>query len=187
MIFLNTFLYYTLFSSIILFYGIGLSKTVEIGITKFSSLIFYIKVIISIISTTLLTWVVTQFILVPLNLVELFPLIAILFFICINIFVDSLIRLTAGMTGPEYIISLFIILISIFESSTILNTLVICLSSFTSFLIMIPVAIIFKKRVCTNGQKLDEKYYSLFFFFLAILMIVISVFDYNWLQKGVIK
>ena len=187
MIFLNTFLYYTLFSSIILFYGIGLSKTVEIGITKFSSLIFYFKVIISIISTTLLTWVVTQFILVPLNLVELFPLIAILFFICITIFVDSLIRLTAGMTGPEYIISLFIILISIFESSTILNTLVICLSSFTSFLIMIPIAIIFKKRVCTNGQKLDEKYYSLFFFFLAILMIVISVFDYNWLQKGVIK
>ena len=73
MMFLKTLLNYTLFSSILLFYGIGLNKTVEIGITKFSSIIFYIKSIITIFSTSSLTWLLTYYILMPINLVELFP------------------------------------------------------------------------------------------------------------------
>ncbi len=187
MMFLRTLLNYTLFSSILLFYGIGLNKTIEIGITKSSSLIFYIKSVITIFSTSSITWLLTHYILIPINLVELFPLICILLFICINIFVDSLIRLTSGFTAPEYVVSLLIILISIFESTSFLNTLTICLSSLLAISIMLPLSITFKKRICNNGRKLDEKYYSLFFFFLAIIIIVISVFDSSWLQKGVIK
>ncbi len=187
MMFLKTLLNYTLFSSILLFYGIGLNKTVEIGITKFSSIIFYIKSIITIFSTSSLTWLLTYYILMPINLVELFPLICILLFICINIFVDSLIRLTSGITAPEYIVSLLIILISIFESTSFLNTIAICLSGLLAILTMVPLAITFKKRICNNGRKLDERYYSLFFFFLAVIIIAISVFDSSWLQKGVIK
>ncbi|MCR5188620.1 MAG: hypothetical protein K6C97_06755 [Treponema sp.] len=187
MIFVNTLLNYTLFSSILLFYGIGLNKTVEIGITKVSSLIFYVKSLITIFSTASITWLLTNYILTPINLIELFPLLCILLFICINIFVDSLIRLTSGITAPEYVVSLLIILISIFESTSFLNTTIICLSGLIAIIIMLPLGITFKKRICNNGRKLDERYYSLFFFFLAIIIIVISVFDTIWLQKGVIK
>lgn len=185
--FLKTLLNYTLFSSIILFYGIGLNKSVEIGITKLASLIFYVKSLITIFSTSALTWLLTNYILLPIGLTELFPLLAVLLFICINIFVDSLIRLTSGLTAPEYAVSILIILISIFESTSFLNTLTICLSGILSILLMIPLSITFKKRICNNGRKLDEKYYSLFFFFIAVIIMVISVFDSSWLQKGVIK
>ena len=187
MIYLNTFLYYTLFSSVVLIYGIGLNKTIEIGITKFTSLIYYLKSVFSIFTTSILSWLFTKYILVPINLIELFPLICLLIFICISTFLDTLVRITTGTTAPEFMISFFIILISIFESTSILYTMIICFSSFVAFLIMVPFGITFKKRVCSNGNFLDEKYYSIFFMFLAILILLISVFDINWLQSGVIK
>ena len=43
MIYLNTFLYYTLFSSVIVIYGIGLNRSVEIGISLFYKPVFYLK------------------------------------------------------------------------------------------------------------------------------------------------
>ncbi len=187
MSYVNTFLYYTLFSSILLIYGVGLNKIVEIGITKFNSLVFYLKAVFTIFSTSILTWLVTNYILVPINMIELFPLISLLIFTCISTFIDVLVRLTTGTTVPEFAISFFIILISIFESTSILYTMLICFSSFVALLIIVPFSITFKKRVCSNGQRLDNKYYSLFFMFLAILILMISVFDINWLQTGVIK
>ena len=182
MIYLQTFLYYTLFASVVLIYGVGLNKTVEIGITKFSTLVFYLKSILTIFSTSILTWLITNYILVQLGLIELFPLICLLIFICISTFIDTLVRITTGTTAPEFIVSFFIILISIFESTSILYTIIICLSSCISILLLLPFALTFKNQFCRNGRTLNESYYSIFFIFLAILILVISVFDVNWLE-----
>ena len=43
MIYLNTFLYYTIFSSVFVIYGIGLSRSVEIGVSIFYKPVFYLK------------------------------------------------------------------------------------------------------------------------------------------------
>ena len=75
MIYLNTFLYYTLFSSVIVIYGIGLNRSVEIGISLFYKPVFYLKALFTIISSSVLSWLFTNYILMPLKLIELFPLI----------------------------------------------------------------------------------------------------------------
>jgi len=187
MLYVNTFFYYTLFASIVLIYGIGLNKVVETGISKLFDFVYYAKASVSILATSVLSWLIINYILVPLNLIELYPLLCFLVFICINTFLEALVRLTTGITTTEFIISFLIILLSCSESTSILNTIIICLASYVALLITVPFSITFKKRVCSNGNFLDEKYFSLFFIFLAILILLITTWDIGWLSKGVIS
>jgi len=53
--------------------------------------------------------------------------------------------------------------------------------------IVIPLSLTFKKRLCSNGHVLDETYYSIYFIFLAILILLLSAWDIGWLNQGVIQ
>lgn len=187
MIYLDSFLYYTVFASCVLIYGIGINKIVEIGITKEITVISYIKSIIAITSSAMLIWLITHFILLPLSLIEFFPLISLFIFIAINTFIEGLLRLTTGKSYSEFIISFLIVLLSIFEATNFIDVVIICVSCFASILLLIPFSITFKKRLCSNGQILDERYYSFILIFFAILILILSVWDIGWLNPGVIK
>lgn len=187
MVLINTLLYYTLFASVVLIYGIGINRIAEIGIAKFYDVFYYIKAVISISISSILSWLLTNYILVPLNITEIFPLTSLLLFICVSSFMEALVRITAGISTTEFVISFLIILLSVSESTSILNTIIICISSFIAMLIIIPFSITFKKRVCSNGQFLDEKYYSIFFIFLALLIVLMSIWDIGWLNTEVIQ
>lgn len=187
MIYLYTFLYYALFSSVVLIYGIGLNKIAEIGIVKFKETIFYIKCAISIVSSALISWLITNYLLVPLKITELYPLVCFIVYASISMFLGSIIRLTTGRITSEFAVSYLVILLSIAESTSLLYTLFISLTSLLSMLIIIPFSLTFRRRVCSNGQLLDEKYYSLYFFFLSVLILILSVWDIVWLNQEVIK
>ena len=93
MIYYYTFLHYALFSSVVLIYGIGLSKIAEIGIVKFKETIFYVKCAISIISSSVISWLITYYLLVPLKITELYPLICFIVYATICTFLGGIIRL----------------------------------------------------------------------------------------------
>lgn len=187
MIYLATFLYYTLISSSVLIYGIGINDVSEIGISKCKDLIFYIKTILCIFLTSLLSWLFTQYILVPLKVVELFPLIAFLIFTIINGFLESMVQITTGKKSVEFIVSYLIVILSIFETSNLLNTLIICFSCLISLLLLVPLCLTFKNTIIRNGNRIDENYYSLLFVFFSIILIVLTVWDIIWINPGVVK
>lgn len=187
MIYIKTILYYTLFSSAILLYGIGLNKVAEIGIVKFKDKIFYVKCAISILSSAVITWLITYYLLVPLKITELYPLICFIVYACISTFLGGIIRLTAGKNTAEFAVSYLVILLSIAESSSLLMTVFICISCILSMLLIIPFSMTFRRRVCSNGRLLDENYYSLYFIFLAVLILILSAWDIVWLNPGVIQ
>ena len=187
MIYISTFLYYTIFSSAVLFYGIGINKISVIGEEKRNQIIFYTKTVLTIFSTAILTYLVVQFMLVPLSLIEIFPLVCLLIFVAINSFAEGLVRLTTGTSSTEFIISFMIALLSVFESTSILDVLIICTSCMAGLLILIPFVLVFRKRIMQNGQKFHEKYICLFFVFLAVLILLISAFDISWLNGGMLK
>lgn len=187
MMFIDTFLYYTLFASAVVIYGIGINTVAEIGIYKIHQVTYFIKVIISIFSSSILTWIVTATILAPLQLIEVYPLIAFLIFICINAFLEGLIRLTTGISSSEFIVSYLIVLLSVSESTSIVNTIIICFSCLIAFTILVPFCFTFKDRIKTDGYTIDEKYYSLFFIFLGLLILLTSAWDVLWITPGVIK
>ncbi|MCR4580436.1 MAG: hypothetical protein K5681_08820 [Treponema sp.] len=187
MIYIDTFLYYTLFSSIVLFYGLGLNQFSIIGDKSPMQIIFFFKSLLTIISTTILTYLTVSFILVPLELVEIFPIICLLIFIAFNSFAEGLIRLTTGTETTEFVLSFLIVLLAIYQSSTILDTLTICFSSICGFIILIPFIHAFRGRLKNYDEAYLKRYMCLFFFYIAILLLIISVFDISWLNGGIIK
>ena len=111
MIILNTFLYYILFASIVLIYGIGINKISEFGISKNLNFIFYVKSILTVYATTLISWEITQKILLPLKIIELAPLIIFLVFICLNSFFQAIIMIITGKKSTEFSVTYLIILL----------------------------------------------------------------------------
>lgn len=181
---LSTFLYYICFASAVLVYGIGTNKAVDLNYTKLTNFIYCGKIIVSILISSILSWFVSKGILVNLNLTELFPLVSFLIYICINTFLEALIRLTTGKSATEFVFSYLVILLSVAESTTFLNTLVISCSCLCSFVLTIPFVLAFKKR---NSGINSEKYFCRLFLYIAILILVISVFDVMWFNQEVMQ
>lgn len=187
MIYFSIFLFYTFISSSVLIYGIGINSIVEIGITKPKDFIYFVKTIITIILSSLFSWLIANYILIPIKLIEIYPLITFFVFIIINAFLESLVRITTGKNSVDFVVSFLIVLLSIGESYSILNTLIICFSCFISLLILIPFCLTFKNRVSNNSSKITESYYSYIFVFFAVLILILSVWDIIWINPGVQK
>lgn len=181
---LSTFFYYVCFSSVILIYGIGINKTIELDLSKAKNFIYIAKIIFSIVLTSTLSWLITIGILVPLKIVEIYPLICFLVFVCVNVFLEALIRLTTGNSTSEFIFSYLVILISVGESTSILNTLIICFSCLVAFALIIPFVYSFKIR---NNNTDLEKYFCKFFLYIALLIFAITVWDVMWFNPEVIQ
>ena len=184
MTFLNTFLYYVCFASVILIYGIGTNKVLDPDLKKLRDITYCIKIMASIMISSIISWFVTKGILVPLKIAELFPLVSFLIYVCINTFLEALIRLTTGKTATEFIFSYLVIILSISESTSFITTVIISLSCIVSFVLSIPFIFAFKHR---NNDAIAEKYYCRLFLYIAILILVISVWDVMWINPEVIQ
>ncbi|MCR4901095.1 MAG: hypothetical protein K5907_09815 [Treponema sp.] len=182
--FLNTILYYICFASVVLIYGIGTNNVIDLRMQKLNDITYAVKLFISILVSSMLSWFVTKGLLVPLKLTELFPLTSFLIFICINAFLEALVRLTTKRSSTEFVFSYLVIVISVFESTSFINTVAISVSCICSFLFIIPFILAFRRN---NGKQNTESYYCKLFLYIAILILVISVFDVMWLNPGVIK
>ena len=187
MIYLDSFLYYTVFASAVLIYGIGINKTVDIGITKFEDFSFYVKSVVVIALSSIASWLMTHYILVTVNLIELYPIVTFIVFACISSLAGEIISLKKNTSGSEFAVSFLITLLSVSESTSLLDTIVIFFSCIFTLVLLIPICITFKKRVSSDGRSLDENYYSFFFIFMAIILISMTVWDVVWFNLGAIK
>lgn len=184
MIFLNTFLYYVCFASVVLIYGIGANKVFELNLSRLKNITYCIKIILSIMISAMISWFVTKGILVPLKMTELYPLVSFLIYICLNTFLEALIRLTTNKSATEFVFSYLVIILSIAESTSFVNTIIITFSCLCSFLLTIPFITAFKQR---NNDVPHEKYFCRLFLYIAILILIISVWDIMWINPEVIQ
>lgn len=187
MILIDTILYYLFFASSVLVYGIGLTRVGEIGFIRNSTFTYYTKIIIGVFISSILGWLLTQYVLAPIGIIELFPLFVLLIYICINTFLEALVKITTNQNCSEFVVSYLIVILSILESTSLINTIIICVSCFMSILLLFPIIYAFKKRVYSHGKNVNESYYSIFFIFLAIVVLVLSVWDVAWINPEVIK
>lgn len=175
------FLYYTFICSAVLFFGVGINRSIQVTV---KSLRINFKVIlksfISIFLTTILTYLILQYLLIPVKLAELFPILALLIFLSINTFIEALVRITAHISTSEFSISWLFIVLSIYESSTLLDAMVICSSCMVSFLIMLPLVYSFQKIIYIRPYETKERKQILVFLSVAVLMLLLSVSDVSW-------
>lgn len=182
---LHTFLYYICYASVVLFYGVGTNKVLSADLSKIKNITYCIKIFISIMISAILSWFVTKGILVPLKISELFPLVAFLIYICINTFLESLIRLTTGKSATEFIFSYLVIILTISESTSILDCIIITISCLCSFITLIPFMMAFRKRNSDTNN--SDKLYCRLFLYMALLILTITVLDVMWINPEVFQ
>jgi hypothetical protein len=185
---IDTIFYYLFYCSAVLVYGIGLNRTAVLSRSMDKTLfLLIIKMIITILCSTALTWVVILELLVPADLVELFPLAALLILLAVSVFVEILIRITTGFRTSEFAVSYLILLLSLNESTEVVNSLVIASGCILSFVIILPVLFALRKRIEVARPRNDKiKKKSLIMITMAVIVIVLGVWNVSWLNQGVL-
>ena len=184
MILINTFLYYLFFASVILFMGIGTNKILDSKFDKLKSITYCSKIVISILISSILGWLITKGILLPLKITELLPLVCFLIYVCIDAFLEAIIRLTTGKSSAEFIISYLVIILSVSESISIPNTFFISAGCLLAFVGIIPFIMAFRKR---NSDTTSDVIFCRLFLYLAILLIGLSCWDVAWSNPEVFQ
>lgn len=181
---MSTFLYYFFFASVILFMGIGTNKILDSKFEKLKSITYCSKIVISILISAILGWLITKGILIPLKITELMPLVCFLVYVCINDFLEALIRLTTGKSSAEFVISYLVILLSVSESVSIPNTIFISAGCLLAIVGIIPFIMAFRKR---NSDTTSDAIFCRLFLYLAILLIGLSCWDVAWFNPEVFQ
>lgn len=184
---LNNFLYYILFCSSVLIYGIGFNRESVMCESPRPVLFTAIKSYACVIVTFLLTYGVNKSLLLPLGLIEIYPFFALLIFIAITVFFEILIQITTKRSSAEFAIAFLTVLLSLNEGTTIIDGVLICAGALTCFYILIPILYAVEKRILSTTTNNKFKLKSLIFLSMVIIMIALYSFNISWLNAGVIK
>lgn len=184
MIYVKTFFYYVCFASSILIYGIGINKTAEIDSLKNKDIVYFAKVITTIFVSSILAWLVADKLLVPLRLAELYPFTSLMIYICVSLIFELITRYFTKKSSTEFVLSYLTVVLSVSESTSLINTIVICFSTMVAMLIFIPFVYSFRKRNLKNIEQ-PEVYMSRLFIFIAIIILMISSWDIMWINPEV--
>jgi Na+-translocating ferredoxin:NAD+ oxidoreductase RnfA subunit len=185
---IDTFFYFFLYCSAVLIYGIGLNRVAVLSRSMDKTLFFQIiKCTIVIFCSTVLTFVIIRELLIPAKLVELYPLIALLIFMSVSVFVEILMRITTGFITSEFAVSYLVILLTLNESINIIDSIIITAGCMLSFIIILPVLFSLRRRIEITRHRNDKiKKKSLIMLTMAIIVICLSVWNVSWFNQGVL-
>lgn len=176
-------LYYTFYASAVLFYGIGLERTAALSVA-FDKSVFRpaFQCGLSALAATFLTELVAVNMLSPLGVLELYPLVALLVFAAILSGIGLFMRTPSVMRTGECAASYLIVLLSLSESASSVDAVVIAASCMLSFVFVLPVLSSLRYRIDIARAKNDGlNRHVLVMILFAILIIACAVWNVSWL------
>jgi len=184
---LFTILYYIFFASAVALYGVGFNSATILCDSFHKIHTLLIKTLVTILSTTCISWLIMKFFLVPLKLEELYPLFCLIVFIILSIFIEALMRIVAKKVTSDFSLSYMIIILAINESLNILDVILITVCSYISFIILIPILYSLKKRIEIVGDlNVHGNKKSLILVSIAIIIATIAVGNVTWLNGRIL-
>ncbi len=182
---LSTIIYYLISCSLILYYGVGINRLLTLR-KDFKTFIKSIcKSLIITVVTSTFTFFSIKIALAPLGLIELFPLVSVLFFAGISYFIHSVIKTTPMDLTEDYAVPYLISMISILESHGILTILLISISGVAGFYITGLLLASFRYRFCLYEKNQGFKPLSILLIGLALLFIGLYSWNASWLTIGI--
>ena len=185
---INAFFYYVFFASAVLSYGIGIHHTIVSRTLSYKRLaVLVTKLFFSIEGTTVLSWLLIEQVLLPLNLAEFYPLIALMLFIAASAFMEIIIRITIRWRMAEYAVPYAIVLLVLGESGCMADAALFPVYCLAAFVFVLLVLRAMTARTAGTGfyrnaaQKRSRALVS-----VAIIAIAMLVFDVTWLNPGVL-
>ena len=181
------FLYYALYTSAVLVYGIGINKATVLCEKPRNVILYLIKMIITVVTSSVLSYLATVYLLVPVHCTEIFPFACVLIFSVISVFVEALVRITAKTSAAEFAVSMLCVILAVNESSSLVTCLIISFSCVLSFFIFIPFLYAIQKRIEIARPATDFRNTSLIIISIALIMITLIVWNVSWLNPGVMQ
>ena len=175
MILVLEFFYYVFFASVVFVYGIGMNRAFMISEHPRKLFNGALKMFISVSSSTAISYLVADRILLRVHMTELYPLVAVLIFSSISIFIESVVRITTKKSTSEYTVSILSVLLGISEGATILEAVLISCFSICAFLISIFVLYMIRKKF---SNKVGLVLISISVILLALHFVNVSWFSY---------
>lgn len=184
---MNSLIYYLLVSSVVLIYGIGLDRIVLVYRTTRALLFNVLQISILVFTSIFFTKIFTTFVLIPNSLIELCPFIVLIVLLTIYIVLNILFFKDFNELNSFFSISFLFALISVSESQSIIEALIIGASCILSLFFVQLLLISFKKRFqFSRPPKMINKL-SLIYINIAVIMAALCVWNISWLNPGIIK
>jgi len=179
--------YYILYTSAVLIYGIGINRATVVCEKPEHIVLFAVKMLISVCSASVLTYLLIVNLFVPVHLAEIYPFIAVLIFSAISVFIESLVRITAKTSTAEFALSLLSVLISVNESTSVIECLLISCFCTLSFYLFIPFLYAIQKRIEISRPSTDFRNSSLIIISISIVIIALVAWNVSWLNPEVFQ
>ena len=177
-------LYYAFYASAVLFYGIGLERIAVLSVA-FDKSIFRpaFRCGVSALAATFLTELITVHLLFPLGVTELYPLAALLVFTALLSGTGLFMRTPPLMQTGECAASYLIVLLSLSESASPVDALIIAVSCIFAFVLVLPVLSSLRYRIdIARAKNEGMNRYVLVMILFAILVIACAVWNVSWLS-----
>lgn len=173
-------IYYLLSSSAVLFYGVGLNKTISHSESFATSLLTCIKSLFSACSTVAVSYLLNNWLLIPSHLLEIYPFIATLIFILFSTLTEIFIGVGIRTAPVDFTIPLLSVLLALNEGITLGSAVMIAFLCIISFYTMVAIFHCVKQRVSFYTVEGGLKTYCVLILCLAFVMLAICGFNVSW-------
>lgn len=183
----DTLLFYLLFSSAALIYGMGILPALETSLSDERLFLRALKMYCVVVATVVLTFLMRRFLLAPLDLGDLYPLVALLIFITFAVFFEIIVQLTARNTCAEFALPYLAILLALDEGNSLSGSILTSIAALTSYYALVPVLRLLGGRLALfrNADPYGQKIGLLLCMF--VLMLALYSLDSSWLVFAVGK
>ena len=182
----NNFMFYFLYSSSVIIYGAGLNYSIQNSNKPSKLFSSFVRILFTVIITSVLVFLIEHYLLAKLNIMDLFPFAAVVVFLLVSLLLETIFRKSVQNRLNEYAFSLVCILLTLSESLTLIETIVIGSSTVLSIVLLVPVLYAIRKRIEISNPLEDFKNSSLLLITLSILSLLTLVWNVSWLNKGVL-
>lgn len=177
---LATIVYYIASSSAILFYGIGISRTITLKDDTSQLVLSCIKALSTASATTAVGYLVVNWLLVPVQLAELYPFVLVFVFLIFSLLIEIFIGVGIKKSPAEFSITLLSSILALNEGLSIGQAVVISCSCIISFYLMIVIFYSIRDRVGFYTDTIGIKIYPVLILSLSAVILAIYGWNISW-------
>ncbi len=184
---LNIFLFYILFCSAVLVYGVGTLQSAESSLSRKKILLPAVKAFICVIATVTLTFLLNSLLLSSLGLTEIYPLAALLIFIAFGTFFEIILEITAKKSAAEFAVSYLTVLLALNEGSSLIESIAVSAGCLLSYYLLVPVLFSFIRKMGEAKNTDSFKQKTSVFLCMMILMFALYALNISWINVSVVR
>lgn len=181
------FFYYVFYASAVFIYGAGIDRAVSLVDKRRHLALKASKMIICTSSTSALSYLFVNGLLVPADLGELYPFAVVLIFSAISVFTEAIIRITAKVNAAEFGVTLLFIFIALSESASLSGCVFISCVCVLSFFLCIPLLYVVSRRIELEERRHEHEKTMIVLASVAVIAIILLCWNVSWLNKGVFR